>query len=188
MSEIFTWCPALLLAALLGWFCKRLFGPTVDAMGSVVLDQMSLIVNKKHIAKKAYLNLKEIMEKNHTENGYTAFCERKTYLRDQKIEFFFSTYGSMMRRAIKNVWIRESRIDSYSESDVFFAGMKLLLKEINKKDIQLVFEMYKDSNQAALWPFLEFIDERKPKILSVEVVNFLRLKQEEWKKKFKNKK
>lgn len=184
IDQLFTWYTALPLAALLGWFGKKLFGPTVDAIGSAILDLISTFVNKKRTAKKVYLELEELIKKNHTANGHKAFYERKTYLRDRQIISSLSNYGSMMRRVIKSAWVAESRIDSYNESDVFFAAMELFLEELNKKDIKLIFGKYKDNDQAVLWPFLENIEERKPKILSTEVIGYLRQKQKEWKEKY----
>lgn len=178
-DQIFAWLIGLPAAAILGWLAKGIFGPTIDALGAALLNRLSLLMNKKHIIQ-AYLELKSLIQSDHTKNGHNRFNERKTYLQNQNIISFFAVRSSLMRRSIKNVWIDSSLINSYDESDIFFAGMELFLKEIGKKDLQKIYTKYKDNDQAALWLFLELVELKKPKFLSIEARNYLRGKQKEW--------
>ena len=171
---------AVIILPTLGWFANRLFGPSVDALGSGLLNWLSSFLNRKDIARKAYLKLEGLVRGNHVSNGHNRFRDRKTYLHDQQIISFLSSHGSLVRRAIKNVWIEESEIDSYTESDVFFAGMEILINYLSKKDIRKMYDKFRDNDQTPLWPFFEKIEEKKPHLLPSDIVDYLRAKQKEW--------
>jgi hypothetical protein len=180
LEKLSAWIIALPIGAILGWAGKKALGPSVDAFGAWLSDGLSSLVNREKIAHSAYPELEELISKNHQDRGHRIFSERKTYLRDRKITSFLVAHGSFVRQAIKNVWIEEARIDSYDESDIFFAGMELLFDTLRKKDLKKMFEKFKDNDQASLWPFLEFVEQKKPKLLSAEVIDYLRVHQREW--------
>jgi|GEM_PF-3327499 len=177
-----TWLLALPTGAIIGWIASKLFAPTMDALGAALLNRLSLLMNKKRVAYAAYQQLKGFVRANHHTNGHNRFNEQKTYRRDPQITAFFVEHGSFMCRAIKSAWIEQSSIDNYDQSDVFFAGMDLFFPQLSKKDIQKIYEKYRGNNQAALFPFLEVVEERKPKLLSTDVLAYLRAEQKKWDK------
>lgn len=180
-NELNVWL-GLPLAAILGWILARLLGPTADALGARLLDWLSSVVNRKGIADGEYLKFEEFIRTNHVTNGHRNFSERKTYLRDLQIASFLSSHSFFVRRAIKDAWIEASQIGSYNESDIFFAGMELLLNVLNKKDIQKLYEKYKNNGQASLWSFFELVEGQKPNLLSEEARRYLNQKRDEWEK------
>lgn len=180
-DKLFTWVLALPLGIILGWIAGRLFGPSVDALGQGLLNLLSTLVNKKNIAEEKYLELVTLIRNNHLSNGHRVFYEKKAYLHDKQIISLLRNSGFFLRRAIKDEFIEDFQINSYNDSDVFFAAMEIFINKLGGKDVQKIFQKHKENNQAALWPFLGFIGERKPKLLSGEVVGYLRNKQKEWK-------
>lgn len=186
-EQIWTWIVALPLGAAMGWAASKLFGPTMDALGVALQEQLSHWANRKRVAHAAYQELETLVSTNHTTNGHNRFYERKTYLRDPAISAFMLKHGSFMRRSIKNAWIEGAIIDSYNESDVFFAGMDLLFPELRKKDVQAIFEKFHNNNQAGgLFRFLEKVEEQKPRFLSTDALEHLRALQKMWSDKHGN--
>lgn len=175
-----SWVIALPIGAFLGWIGNKLFAPTFEALGTALLDRLTQFAKREQIARSAYLELERLIRENHSINGHNPFSSRKTYFRDRDIDAFFAKHGSFMRRAIKRVWIDESDINTYAESDIFFAGMELLIMELGKKDLQKIFEKNRNNDQAGLWPFLEVIEEKKSKLLSSEMISYLREQQRKW--------
>lgn len=168
----------ILFFIILGWLARKLLSPTLDVLAGKLLNYLSLLINIKNTAGKIYLELKDLIQTDHIANRHNRFNTQKTYLQNSQIILLLSSHGTLMRRAVKNIWIELSQIGSYSESDIFFAGMELFFKELGKKDIQKIFNKFKNNNQAALWPFLELIETEKPNILFIEAKNYLNLKKE----------
>lgn len=180
IEQLSTWLIAVPVGAILGWIGTKLFSPTFDALGNTLLDKLTQFFKRDQIAHAEYLELERLLMENHGTNTHNVFRQRKTYLRDKQIADFFRKHGTFMRHAIKNSWIEEFDIHSYNQSDVFFAGLELLFDQLKKDDIQKIYQKHKDNDQVSMWPFFEFIDGKKPKLLSTEVVEYLRAKQEEW--------
>ncbi len=178
-ENISTWFVALPIGACLGWVADRLLGPTADAFGAGLLNVFSRWWNKKSEAITDYHKLEDLVRKNHMSNGHGRFNEQKTYMHDREINLTLLKYGSFIRRAIKEAWIESATINNYDESDIFFAGMNLLFPQLGKSDISTIYEKFKDNNQASLRWWLEQMEERKPKFLSLDVLKYLRTEQEE---------
>ncbi len=181
-ENILTWVVALPIGAFLGWFANRLLGPTVDALGTGLLNILSRWWNKESEVVVAYQKIEDLVSENHKINGHNRFNEHKTYLRDRKITSTLAQYGRFMRRSIKKAWINEALINNYNESDVFFAGMNLFFQQLGKNDILIIYKKFKDNNQVALGWWLEQIEERNPKLLPRNVLKYLRAEQEKWNK------
>jgi hypothetical protein len=181
-ESISTWVIALPVGAILGWIANRLLGPTADAMGTGLLDVLSRWWNKKSEAIIIYQKLEDLVRENHKTNGHNRFNERKTYLHDREINILLAKYGRFMRRTIKEMWIDSALINNYDESDIFFAGMNLFFSQLGKGDISRIFTKFKDNNQAALGWWLAQVEERNPKLISCDVLKYLRAEQDKWSK------
>ncbi|HNU96323.1 MAG TPA: hypothetical protein PKH95_02855 [Candidatus Magasanikbacteria bacterium] len=112
-------------------------------------------------------------------NGWEKFSTEKPYLTDTKICFIFNKTPFFIRNKVKKIFIETYAIYSYESNNVFFAGLNLFYKKINKKDVSLIYRRFYNNNQAImLLPFLEKIKKDRPKLLDVEVVRYLEIKQE----------
>lgn len=178
IEDLKTWVIALPVGAALGWFAKSLLGPTVAALGEGLHITLSQFWNKKNKAISAYQKIEDLVRDNHKVNGYNRFCENKTYLKDRAIQSELAKYGKHMLCIIKKEWIDNAGINSYDESDIFFAGMDLLFPQIKKSDITKIYLKFKDNNQAAPGLWLGQVKECKPKLLTPEVLKYVNAEQD----------
>ncbi len=65
--------------------------------------------------------------------------------------------------------------------------MELFLKQLTKKDLVMIFQKYKDNDQASLWPFLEKVDQEKSKLLTEEMRTYFQHEKEELQKWYEDK-
>lgn len=162
---------------------ERLFGPTIDALGHALLNFLLTIVNKTNISKEKYIELKKLIEKNHTENSHIYFNQYKTYIEDEKINNLIKNLPLLIKLRIKNEWIRKEKINKYRESDIYFAGTEIFINELKKKDIKIIFQRFKENDQACLWAFLGIVEKKRPKLLMSEHKNYLQCKRNEYEKR-----
>ena len=165
----------------LGWLISRALGPSVDELGFRLKGWfLSRFSTNEYSTYVAYTELERLISALHTEQGYDRFTEQKTYLDNHAINFVTKHYGTKQLRDIAETWIQHGRIWSYAASDIFFAGMELLLPQLTKENVQEIFNKHHANNQASLWPFLETVEEKRPELLSATVLRYLRDKQQEY--------
>lgn len=177
--DVYAWIISLPIGAVLGWFGNRILGPSVDELGAALRGRFLILMNRQSVGINAYRELETLVRENHAVNGHRRFSERKTYLGGSLIRSYILKHKRLLP-LIRDAWIEEAEILNYDGSDVFFAGMEILLPKLRKKDVRKFFEKFKENDQAAMWPFLELLEERRPKLLSLEEVTYLRKKQLEW--------
>jgi len=84
-----------------------------------------------------------------------------------------------IRNKVKKILIQRYDVYSYEKNNVFFAGLNLFGKKINKKDVSLIYNRLCDNNQAiALLSFLEEIEKDRPKLLNEGMIHYLEIEQE----------
>jgi len=131
------------------------------------------------IAEKEYGKLVVALEECQRKNGWENFSIKKTYLNDDKIGFIFDKMPFFIRNKVKKILIQRYDVYSYEKNNVFFAGLNLFGKKINKKDVSLIYNRLCKNNQAiALLSFLEEIGKDRPKLLNEGMIHYLEIEQE----------
>lgn len=119
------------------------------------------------------------LEECQRKNGWENFSIKKTYLNDDKIGFIFDKMPFFIRNKVKKILIQRYDVYSYEKNNVFFAGLNLFGKKINKKDVSLIYNRLCKNNQAiALLSFLEEIGKDRPKLLNEGMIHYLEIEQE----------
>jgi hypothetical protein len=156
------------------WVLKALFTPSLEHLGKKLPDWVHSLTHKKELVEGKYLELKKLIEDKKGGGGYKKnFSEGKSYLSDGQIIKTFHSYGYFLKRGIKKCFIEKFEINSYDQRDIFFAATELFFKYLTKDDIEKIYQKHKDSNQAIIWPFLEDVEARKPRLLSKEQKEYL---------------
>src|SRR3989344_2481004 len=126
MGELLTaWIIAVPMGAIIGWFANRLFAPTFDELGARLKSWVMARFSKDEYATYvAYSNLHKLISELH-KNGHNAFSKNKPYLDSHEINLETKSKTSGQLRAITTMWVRQGRIGSYAESDIYFAGLEL---------------------------------------------------------------
>ncbi len=168
--------------AILGWIAARLLGPTFDNFGIAIREKFKSRKNTEYDVYEAYSMLEKRITELHA-GRHNRFNESKPYLYNHAINKEVKSFSQKKLNLILKTWIDHARIGSYANSDVFFAGMELLLKYFKDEDIKTLFNKHKDNNQANLWVFFELVETQRPEILSSEILSWLRIKQNDWNKK-----
>jgi|SRR3989344_158775 len=181
MTDTFiTFFIALPVGAILGWFANRLLAPTFDELGAQLKGWiMSRFSKDEYATYVAYSNLYKLISALHTQ-GHNSFNKHKPYLDNHEINLEIKSKTAGQLRAITNMWVRQARVWSYAASDIFFAGLELLLPYLTKDDLQDVFARYNDDSQANILPFLEIVETRCPNLLTVDILQYLRDEQKKW--------
>lgn len=175
------------IGAILGWLANRLFAPTFDELGVRLKGWIIALVSRdEYSIYVAYSNLYKLISELHKQ-GHNYFSAQKPYLYNHEINLEVKSKTGAQLRNIASMWIRQAHISSYGESDIFFAGMELLLSSLTKDSVQEMFIKHKENDQAVLWPFLELVEKQRSALLSEEVAEYLHNKQAEWKNKWEKK-
>ena len=165
---------------LAGWLLSRLLGPSVDELGIKIKSWVfTRFSHDEYSSYVAFVRLEKQLAALHA-GGHNHFNTSKPYLNNHEVLLELKKHSARQIRDIALIWIRHGHIWSYAESDIFFAGMELLLDELTKQHVQEIFDKHQDNNQAALWPFLEIVEAKNPSLLSAEILAYLRDKQEKW--------
>lgn len=169
---------ALASGTTLGWFGRRLFGPTVDELGVHLKSFLiSIFKHNEYSIYLSYSHLHELITKLHKESGYSCFSSQKPYLHDHIINLEIQRKTNKELRGIVATWIDQTHIGSYAESDIFFAGLELLMQQLTTKNLLSTLKKYENSSQAIFWPFLEKVEKKRPDLLTAELLNYLRREQ-----------
>ena len=180
-EQLSTWLVAVPVGAILGWFANRLLAPTFDELGARLKGWiMARFSKSEYETYVAYSNLHKLILELHTEKGHNSFNARKPFLDNHKINLEIKDKTSTQLCNVAAMWVRQTRVWSYAESDIYFAGLELLLPSLTKDDLQYVFNKYHDDSQASLWPFLEVVEARRSELLAANILQYLRDRQKEW--------
>jgi len=96
--------------------------------------------------------------------------ERQDLLAEEKIVKHLAKYDVALKNSVKRSIIENYPINSFRQSDIFFAAMNIFLDVLTKKDIDLIYKAHKVNSQACgLNDFLESVISNKPDILNKEL-------------------
>lgn len=165
---------------ILGWVLSRIFGPSADELGAKLKGWIFVqFSHNEYLSYVAFTKLEKLLSDLH-KNGHNRFNDNKPYLHGHEINLEIKRHTAKQLQDIASVWIRHGRIWSYAASDIFFAGMELLLQNLSKENIQEIFEKHRENNQASVCPFLEIVEKQRPSLLSAEVLRYLRDEQQKY--------
>ncbi len=93
---------------------------------------------------------------------------------DKDINRIYARTDTNIRNLIKNELIDTFEIESFRESDIFFAALGFLQEEITPADVKRIFQKHKDNTQACgLRGFVEEAAERDTKLVNIEMKKFV---------------
>lgn len=168
------------VGVILGWLANRLFAPTFDELGTRLKGWIMARFSKdEYETYVAYSNLHKLISELHKQ-GHTYFNAQKPYLHNHEINLEIKSKTSGQLRNTANMWVRQAHIGSYAASDIFFAGLELLLSYLTKDNVQDIFNKYHDDQQANPVRFLEIVEKERPYLLTADISQYLRDKQKEW--------
>ena len=179
-DTLITFLATLPIGAVLGWFANRLLAPTFDELGSRIKAwAMAHFSKDEYSTYVAYSNLHKLIAELHKQ-GHNYFSAQKQYLHDHNINLEIKSKTGGQLRNITTMWVRQSNIGSYAESDIFFAGMEVLLPHLTKENIADIYTKNHENSQANLWVFLETVEKVRPDLLTADTLQYLRERQKEW--------
>lgn len=165
---------------ILGWLLSRTLGPFVDELGISLKKWVfaSLVVDE-YATYVGYTEIEKVLSKLHTERGHKRF----DFKNNHNINLTIKRFNTKQLQGIAKTWIQHAHIGNYSESNIFFAGMELLVAHLTKEDIDLIVSKHSENDQAIVWPFLETIESIRPELLSASTLSYLRTEQEKYEAK-----
>jgi AbiJ N-terminal domain 3/Abortive infection C-terminus len=99
---------------------------------------------------------------------------RDELLNERGVRSIFARTDPNIRNVLKRHFIEEFAIDSFRQSDIFFAALRILQDELQPSDIRAIFEKHKDNDQACgLKGFLREMEAFKPSLVSTEIRAYL---------------
>lgn len=154
---------------------------TPDEIGKIVPFFIRAIFNRKIVTIKIYSLLELMVTECQKKYHWNNFITNKYYLKDEKICLLIEQMPFFIKEGLKNRFIDEYLIINYEMSNIFFAIMEIFFNRLKKKDIVNIFIRFNDNNQANLFGFFELIEKNKPQLLTPEIIDYLRIKNNEWK-------
>ncbi len=163
-----------------GWLLSRTLSPLVDELGNFIKKWVLGQFNRdEYSTYVTYTKLERALSDLHKEQGYDRF----EFKHNHNVNLILKKLKTKELRDIAEVWIQHGHIRSYAESDIFFAGMELLILQVTKEQVNTIISKHSQNNQASVWPFLEIVEQTRPELLSVEALNYLREEQKKHKAK-----
>ncbi|MFH1546188.1 MAG: hypothetical protein ABIE14_02335 [Patescibacteria group bacterium] len=164
-----------------------LFGKILKHVG----DNIFLLYQKYFIKndKDYYDDIQKLpyVRYGNCENYYktTSWKNKEGLLKIEEYKTFLDSIPKFkkMRKCIIEKLIREFKISSFNQADIFFVSMCLLhinKNKISQKYLEAIFRKTKDNSEALfkLTDFLTHISELQPKLLSKEMKKFLKSKKQ----------
>lgn len=91
-------------------------------------------------------------------------------LSHRNVQKIYAQTDPNIRNVLKRTFIDEYDVDSFRDSDIFFAAMRILRNELRSSDIEAIYKAHKNNDQACgLKKFLNEIYEFKADLLSSEI-------------------
>uniref|UniRef100_E6QWR9 Abortive infection protein-like C-terminal domain-containing protein n=1 Tax=mine drainage metagenome TaxID=410659 RepID=E6QWR9_9ZZZZ len=91
-------------------------------------------------------------------------------LSHRNVQKIYAQTDPNIRNVLKRTFIDEYDVDSFRDSDIFFAAMRILRNELRSSDIEAIYKTHKNNDQACgLKKFLNEIYEFKADLLSSEI-------------------
>jgi AbiJ N-terminal domain 3/Abortive infection C-terminus len=104
------------------------------------------------------------------------FLPRDELLDDGGVHSIFARTDPNIRNVLKKRFIEEYAIDSFRQSDIFLAALRIFQDELQPSDVRIFFEKHKGNDQACgLKGFLREMEAFKPSLISSsEIRTYLR--------------
>lgn len=174
---------ALPIGGFLIWLAKKVFSPTFEELGNRLKSWIFTVFGgDEHSTYVSYSNIHKSISELHTKNGHNLFYKRKPYLNDHSINLEIKSKTKVQLSKIATLWIKQLPIDSYDESNIFFAGLELLLPNLTKEHIQEIYEKHCDNDQANLWVFLENVEKQRQGLITSDILKYVHKKRDEYEK------
>lgn len=94
------------------------------------------------------------------------FLSREELLGDENIKKLFEASDVYLRNIIKEEILKNFKINSYRQSDIFFALLRFLLNELTVEDIESVYIESQTNSQVVGWnDFQQLLNAEKPSLL-----------------------
>lgn len=93
----------------------------------------------------------------------------------QGLSLPLSSQSTTVRRLLKDRWLKAADLTkSYDESNLLFMRLELVVDELAAADLDVLIDLptrdsYGNDQEAGMWPFLEFVQQRDPEKLSQRV-------------------
>jgi hypothetical protein len=163
-----------------GWFLSRIFSPLADELGNHIKKWTLGRFNRdEYSTYVTYTKLEHALANLHKEQGYSRF----EFKNNHSVNLIIKKFNPKQLRDVAKTWIQHGHIWSYAESDIFFAGMEILIPYMTKEDIDTIVIKHRENNQANVWPFLEIVEQAQPGLLSANSLNYLREEQRKYEAK-----
>ncbi|WKZ27394.1 MAG: abortive infection family protein [Candidatus Paceibacterota bacterium] len=105
-------------------------------------------------------------------NSNKRFLSRKELLEDTIISGLLADSDMYLRRLIKDEIIANYNVDSYRQSDIFFAAMRILMDVLTQKDIENMYIESQTNDQMIGWgDFSEELEKERPGLFGAALAN-----------------
>lgn len=105
-------------------------------------------------------------------NGPKRLWKREKIITDKEIRKYTERMDTYLKRLFINKLINNFTINSFKESDTFFAALDIVYQELSEKDIKKIFVQLKENNQACGLPnFLKTLKKERPQIVNNKTIN-----------------
>lgn len=89
------------------------------------------------------------------------------------VQRVFRRTDPYIRNLLKKKLIEEFKVDSYRDSDIFFAALQVLRDELKPADVKAIYDAQKLNSQACgLKSFLKEIGVQKPNLLTPDMLTY----------------
>ncbi len=102
------------------------------------------------------------------------FLDKDALVGDLEVSAHLTKYDELLKKTVKDTFIKQYKITRFRESDVFFAAMYLFFDQLDEGNINKIFDEQKNNNQACgLESFLRLVEKEKSIIASKEIIHYL---------------